>query len=294
MKETNIKSIIENLEKSPIFNLSLSSRELFHSNFLYWIAKKYPSEFGSMFTGYLNEKPLSDKISNIQREKKNIDLSFEYDNSQQVLIENKVKSIPYKEQLERYSEGSKSNENYILLSLTKPKFELPENWKFMSYGELHTKLGELIKKIPDCYFKDIICDYMSFINELVKIDELCQLDESDYFDFHSVSDNDIYKELQQIRLHDLYLKKKYEIFANKIFESLNSKNVVFGKKHNWKSKRTIFVNYGMTRALGLTDIKYIISNDVLLGIQIQGEHFRLAIEDNNGKTADNIKYPWCI
>jgi hypothetical protein len=92
-------------------------------------------------------------------------------------------------------------------------------------------------------------------------------------------------------LHDLYLKKKYEIFSYEVFERLNSKrNIVFGEKHNWNSdNQTIFINHGMTRAQGLIDIKYIISNDVLLCIQIQGEHFRLAVEDNNGKVADSIK-----
>lgn len=33
------KSIVSELEESPMFQLSLSSKELFHSNFLYWIWK---------------------------------------------------------------------------------------------------------------------------------------------------------------------------------------------------------------------------------------------------------------
>lgn len=48
---------IEKLKISPLFNLSLSSKELFHSNFLYWIGRTYPSEFGGIFSKYLNEKP---------------------------------------------------------------------------------------------------------------------------------------------------------------------------------------------------------------------------------------------
>ena len=53
----HMKETIEKLKKSPLFNLSLSSKELFHNNFLYWIGHNYPSEFGGLFSKYLNEQP---------------------------------------------------------------------------------------------------------------------------------------------------------------------------------------------------------------------------------------------
>ena len=37
---TAYEKAINYLKTSPMFNLSLSSKELFHSNFLYWICKK--------------------------------------------------------------------------------------------------------------------------------------------------------------------------------------------------------------------------------------------------------------
>jgi hypothetical protein len=99
-----MKETIEKLKKSPLFNLSLSSKELFHSNFLYWIGHNYPSEFGGLFSKYLNEQPEDSCIKEIFRERENIDLSFSYSNGQEVLIENKVKSVPYIGQLVKYSE----------------------------------------------------------------------------------------------------------------------------------------------------------------------------------------------
>jgi hypothetical protein len=45
----------------------------------------------------------------------------------------------------------------------------------------------------------------------------------------------------------------------------------------------------MSRAQGLMDLKYIISNGFALGIQIQGEHYRMVIEDNNGRIANKLK-----
>ena len=45
----------------------------------------------------------------------------------------------------------------------------------------------------------------------------------------------------------------------------------------------------MSRAQGLMDLKYIISSGFALGIQIQGEHYRMVIEDNNGRIANKLK-----
>ena len=35
----------EEIEKSPMFQLSLGSKELFHTNFLYWLWKAEPNAF---------------------------------------------------------------------------------------------------------------------------------------------------------------------------------------------------------------------------------------------------------
>ncbi len=99
--------LIKSLQKSPLFNLSLSSKELFHSNFFYWIGQNYPLEFGQLFADYLEEKPADLRVrpEEIYREKDNIDLSFTYSNGEEILIENKVKSVPYLEQLQNHCYG---------------------------------------------------------------------------------------------------------------------------------------------------------------------------------------------
>ncbi len=40
----------------------------------------------------------------------------------------------------------------------------------------------------------------------------------------------------------------------------------------------IFVSSGMTRGSGLTDIKYIVKKNLVIGIQIQGEQYRMVLE----------------
>ena len=108
---------INYLKTSPMFNLSLSSKELFHSNFLYWIWKLDPNAFKRLMKALLNVNKLEWGDNwEVVREYNSFDLCVvkrldkdEKTNTDKTLfgdvllvIENKVKSIPYKEQLDRY------------------------------------------------------------------------------------------------------------------------------------------------------------------------------------------------
>lgn len=295
-----ITETIKKLKQSPLFNLSLSSKELFHSNFLYWIGSNYRPEFGKLFSKYLKVQPNDTCIEHIDREKESIDISFRYSNGQEILIENKVKSVPYIEQLEKYAEKQASNKNYILLSLSEPVFfhsreKLEINgaiWFYLSYSDLLNMLQNFLEKIQHNYHRLIISDYCEFISGLIKVNENCMIHEDDVFDFHSINKNPLYQELIDIRLHDFYLKKKYELLAYEVYKKLKilGKNLTgFSLPLNWNNENPIIsLKSGMTRSLGLMDLKYLIAKNVVLGIQIQGEHYRMVVEDTNGKIAQKI------
>ena len=129
---TDYKEAIEYLKTSPMFNLSLSSKELFHSNFLYWIWKLNPNAFKCLIAKLLNVSPDSLKwgdkwevvreynsfdlcVKNCDEESHDEDTGARKINYGDVLlvIENKVKSIPYKGQLHKYV--NKVKELYGLL-----------------------------------------------------------------------------------------------------------------------------------------------------------------------------------
>ncbi len=63
----NIERIVKDLKKSPLFQLSLSSKELFHSNFIYWLISTYTAEFSGLFSRFLTERD-NQKITNVTRE----------------------------------------------------------------------------------------------------------------------------------------------------------------------------------------------------------------------------------
>ena len=187
----NMEEMIEKLNKSTLFRLSLGSKELLHSNFLAWVAENSLA-FNQAIFEFLDLQECCIKPTTINREKEHIDLWLEYEiqenqNTKKVkgFVENKVKSIPYKSQLDSYAEkqestNKKEGENhYILLSLYKPSFVDDNdcykspfgNWKYLSY----TQLAEIIKKHKEIIARDfedslyaalIIDDYIKFIQEL--------------------------------------------------------------------------------------------------------------------------------
>ena len=288
-----MKNTIKKLKKSPLFNLSLSSKELFHSNFLYWLAQNYPKQIGALFLKVIEKETTSSDNLEVFREKENIDLSFHYSNGQEIIIENKVKSLPYLSQLQKYSKKPNAKKSYVLLSLSEPVFfngkkELQIDdtlWHYLSYGELRKELSSLSKKLKNGYHKYILRDYINFIKCLIYIDkEINVLNEK--FDFHSV-ENLHHKLLKEIRLTDFYLKKKYELFAFRVYKEIKKENsdvLEFNHPLDWKcDKQEIFIGYNMTRGMGLMDVKYKLLKNLVLGIQIQGDHYRMFVEDKNSK-----------
>ena len=189
------------LKQSPMFNLSLSSKELFHSNMLAWIAEDADTE--KLFVKILvlfgveetKAQDIADKIRKdeymVLREYKNFDLCIckkepasntvkGYKEGQILLVlENKFKSIPYKAQLEIYQQkahnlnNSKAYPHFVLLSLTQNAYEFDFNttpfkvencdWHYVSYE----KYAELL--LNDSSVKDfkaqVIKDYANYIKE---------------------------------------------------------------------------------------------------------------------------------
>ena len=86
MKEETKSAIIEKLKASPLFNLSLASKELFHSNFLYWLwsNKGTKSIFINIIESWSKYK-LEDQWwenAEVNREFLNLDLCITYKNKE--------------------------------------------------------------------------------------------------------------------------------------------------------------------------------------------------------------------
>lgn len=255
--KTEYTDILENLKKNYLFKLSLGSKELFHSNFLEMLWELNNNLFIEMLqrlTG--NGKLLSAENTtyHLSREKENFDICIYHKNGNRiffdVIIENKVKSVPRKKQLDDYVnkvEGDnkhKQNQKeypcaYILLSLMekfsdRQSIEEEKKWKIVNYKNLYIAIDGIYKgntilslfpktdegRKRACEYNNIICEYKDFITELHGLQETIEKD----FSNKPLFDSDTIKKFQKYRLHDLYIKLSCGLFIDRLtYHLLNEK-----------------------------------------------------------------------
>ncbi|MFH1047649.1 MAG: PD-(D/E)XK nuclease family protein [Patescibacteria group bacterium] len=282
---------VELLENSQLFHFSLGSKELFHSNFLAWFAQKYPAQFVSVFAPNMPAgTTLRDGKPRVTREQKNIDLHAYLDNGKELIIENKVKSLPYMEQLEAYSEDVDINKtNFLLLSLAGHLSQTKEieckksraTWQIMTYDALGAALGEIIEQIDDQYDNLILQDYISFVGALSELCGDVKLIDEHPFDFYDDSKDSVLYELRKLRIADLYLKLKYQSLAECIRKKLLDSSYVDkdkvhfdGTASNKLENGGIYLSSGMLHAHGYVDVVVCVDKQLKLIIQIQHNNYR--------------------
>ena len=199
------------IENTLNYQLSLSNLELYHSNLFAVVLEK--SEF-------INHKFFSNVIDinkkytdlKVYREKNSIDLTIEVIDEDRrthvIFIENKVKSLPNKSQLIRYSEKD-SNAKGILLSLVEPGFELPNSWFRRSYSDLIEYYNDLLEKVDET-FRLFLIDYIDYMKNVEKFIEKISYGESYFLE---ESNN---KVLDGMRLRSVIEKIHYANLQNMI------------------------------------------------------------------------------
>lgn len=309
MNTEELKQIASELEKSPMFQLSLSSKELFHSNFLYWIWKTSPKMFRDVIYCITNGKVKTESWPDnfiVKREYNHYDLSV-WDGEPQanqsnmlLILENKVKSIPYKKQLDDYHKNN--DDKYILLSLSKDfpeKEKIAEDWCIVHYDDLAQALIKCSSMTG--YHQEIIIDYCRLVLNLQKLVDRSKVNYTDNW-----NDSELSKIFDSLRIGDLYKKLRYGQILCFIAERLSSYTI------NWKSNihdifegekcgkrrdsskapkpfQEVYVNYGMTNSQGFFEVKVKISNDTVFLVQVQGNQYRRAIE-RKGTYKENIEW----
>ena len=286
-----MKNNYERLEENPLFQISLGSKELFHSNFLYWLSIKYPKEFGLLFAELSNDKNLGE-FSKCTRETKNIDLTVEYENDI-IYIENKVKSIATKKQLDDYKDkltGKNTNKGvFLFLGLFKPSFfdknYKYEGWKYVSYKELKKQIKE---RIPGSEYRD---DYINFIEALSEVSKKFEVKSDENINF---IDNEDYKKCKKLRIHDLYLKRKFIEIGNRVFKNHSGKiNRVYGsgwlRTMDMDKENRCFLNCDFNNGKGTLTLDYRIDSKWTISVQLEGNTYRhcLFYVDKNSYLSNN-------
>lgn len=300
--DTPLCETLSALKHSPLAQLSLSSRELFHSNFLAWFCESCGAMASGLFGDFLSKQPTGG-IRTVERERKNIDLWLHFEDGQELIVENKVKSLPDAGQLDEYAakvgtEGS----SFLLLCMERPSFirsseefhESPggRRWKVLTYEELAWRLKSILdsdhESSPvDTYHRMLVEDYISFILNLSGLFKHFRI-EADVDDCFFDGSERIGK-LDVGRLASGIVKMRYSQLAGMLEETLRGLGfeTVSDPAAYWKSEgNEVLVWAGMTRSVGLLDFKFPLVasgrnaklTPVTLGVQLQGSSFRLSVE----------------
>ena len=273
----NLNGKVKHLKESPLFAITLGGKELAHSNFWNWLIKikienKHP--FVEVFIEDFYYK--KNKFIEIKREKAHRDLTIYYEDKfgekKCYVIENKLKSIPKLEQLEKYKINF--NDKDIIFErgiLTGLKETIDCNhWDFLSYKSIANRINEIANKIElSVVNKEIICLYakdLEYINDIL----LKKLEIID-----NIYNIEVDGDLKELKLDDVYLKylgsKLKAYLENKIF---NEMKVELKSKWGLPVINQSFNNGNFTLDIMYNQKK---SNETLgsIGVQIEGIQFRL-------------------
>ena len=207
-----INEILKKLKKNSMFRLSMTSKELFHSNFWAWLIDNYKQKFtGIFYPDYDNSSEFK-----VEREKNNFDLSLKF-KDKIVIIENKFKSLPDKNQLQRYLNKAQNwrEKNIILVSYLEPSFKTDT---YISYKALYDGLKNA--DISDINPTD--CAIIQNYTECIKL--LCELKDSELTNSETIKEfwaeyMALKKDFDEINFAIIIQK----IFLNNIAEKLINK-----------------------------------------------------------------------
>lgn len=294
---------IEILKQSPMFQLSLSSKELFHSNFLYWLSLIDRCKFITLINRLLNTADIDKEWGTnwiVRREYKHFDLCITTGNGNEEIIhlvlENKFKSLPQKEQLDEYYNKTR-NSVHILLTLVDEflcKNDIQNKWAIITYNDLSSAIKQVYREQTG-YVADIIKDYTDYIYAIHNLASYWKVERNTPI-FNNI---DQYRDL---RINDIYQKIIYGKLLAAVIAYLNHpEKQIFPLSDPHKifklsmseSKGLIFVNSGLTNSQGLLELKVRVNEDTILLIQLQGRQYRRCVEINPGKCS-NLKanYEW--
>jgi hypothetical protein len=235
---SRIDDSLEKLRLSPLFNLSLGSKELFHSDFLAWLCTNYRVHVSELFKQFVPGEGVCIRERGVFREKNHQDLKIEFEGGQTLLIENKVKSIPNEGQLDKYSERAlkSSLTSFLLLSVVKPPFgtilgntllmNSGRNWMYMDYNSLAEHLDKLVNPIKalNQYHGELLKDYVAFIMQFAVLIDSCHVDmtntKGNFFSFREHIPS-----ISEGRIHDVVQKIIYEELAQAVARRMEQKEL---------------------------------------------------------------------
>ena len=272
-----MKSIEEKrnyLESNPIFKMSLSSNELFHSNFWEWLFKRDINYVYIFFPNLKKIPGIKTTDCKVEREQENRDITI-WVSGNAYIVENKFKSLPRKEQILDYQNGLGAKFiSGIITGIEEPSFlSSTPGWTFCSYEFIGKQIKSVAKIIEseDSFEKELIITYAEMIVVLSQFtNEIFAKNKGKWLL------SNIRKDSQGIGMDDILLKLKANELRNYVIDSgrFKSKELI----GNYKLVSSVAYSH----KLPIVDIRYVQLDDPtkpnIIGIQIEGCQFRWVIQ----------------
>lgn len=253
-----IDEIIIKLKSSPLFYLFLSSRELFHTNFWYWLSTINKIETLKLFSEKTCDGRLIFKREHNQAfddDKSKVDLLISCDNNPYIVIENKVKDFPAKSQLQRIKNSFNDGRlQYILVTLFFSPEIVFEGWKIKTYRNI----SEVIfpENFTDNeYHKKLIQDYKEFIYNLSELSHSLPINQE--YDFANSYNSELFHKLNEIKLWESYQKLRASHFL-----------------HHLGNRENVFTRYSVNNQKATITIFIQLKDNYQIGIEIEDKQFR--------------------
>ena len=303
------------LRKNPMFRLSMSSLELFHSNFLEWlfdldhdaflkcfdltvsnpaactIEREY--HLGTTRVNGKNKQWVTDiavfEKADDKNEKKKKAAKTDKNKKLILIIENKFKSTPSKGQLENQSTFTGTAKK-VLLSLFKYSGALHKFDTVLYetlFGEIRKNYALHSQFVP--YIQDY-CDMLDRLQFILDNDPLVKNWRGGYYTAHLPSPN-----LETCGIMDAFRKYQAASLADEFENRFIITNSTSGMSLCKKTGLPMTCEHSLNNKHACTTIAYELNNRLCVGVQIEHDQLRIFFEDKNKKfNMSNVDTYWNI
>lgn len=266
----SLDNTINKLKASPLFYLFLSSRELFHSNFWFWLSTLNKQEAFKLFSSRHIPDNITFKREHNQSSgdiKSKVDLLISSGEQPWIAIENKVKDFPTRGQLQRIqSSFSNTNVEFVITTLFWSEDIRFEGWNLVTYKHISEAIDPLTFT-DNPYFISLIEDYKSLTSNLSELALLLEVNKN--YDFAISWNWDLYLKLNDIKLWEGYQKLRASHLLNYFQPTVDG----------------VSVTYSINNQKATIDFFLALERGYTIGIQIEDVQFRKFV---SGKNADQL------
>lgn len=293
-----LQNALDALNANPMFRLSMSSLELFHSNFLEWLFDLDHKAFLECFSLTVSNPTActikreyhlgTTKLATGKNKQWVTDIAvFENDNLI-LIIENKIKSTPSKGQLENQSKESDKKAKgckKVLLSL----FEYSGALHLFSqvlYKDLLTEIRKHYAQ-SNLYIKDY-CDMLESLQLIIDADSVVQdafrknSTKTKFFTFHKDSPN-----LETCGIMDAFRKYQAASLADEFVNRFIITNPTTGMLCK-KTGLPMTCEHSLNHKRACATIAYELNNGTLcVGVQVEQDQLRIFFENKDKEKSFN-------